>query len=256
VSGEEPADELVELAAPQAVERLGRSLASVPRGKLREVYLEERVREVPIMNLVRILACAQRESVRGVVEARVLVETFATIVQSEHVDPQRKAALMTAAVMLNEDEVVPLLGPSAQNDSASPREDRAKRGSLAEAGETLGRRKSLARTATGDMLLRILDDPHPEVIRNVLMNPAITEALVVRVAARRPVPPAVLEVVAKSKYGNRRFVRRALAMNPDTPTKLACMLVATMTAHDLHDVLQVQGLAPEVRNAARNLIKA
>jgi hypothetical protein len=39
----------------------------------------------------------------------------------------------------------------------------------------------------------------------------------VRVAARRPVPPAVLNVVSLSRFGNRHAVRRALVLNPDCP---------------------------------------
>jgi hypothetical protein len=249
-----PEEALLSLAAPQAVERLGRGLAAVERGAQREVYLVERVRELPVTHVVKIVACAQREAVRGVVDARLLIETFAGMLAAERLDPQTRGALMAAAVMLNEDAVVPLLGPRAENDSDGPKNEKAKRGSLADAGETLGRRKSLGRTATGDLLLRILDDPHPEVVKNALMNPSATESHAVRVAARRPAPPAVLEVVAKSRFGNRHPVRRALAMNPDTPAKIACTIVATMTRRDLEDVALAFDLLPEVRHAVKRLL--
>jgi hypothetical protein len=243
--------------APLVVERLGRGLLAVPQGQLRVVYLEERLRDAPALPLVRVLACAQREAVLGSVSARVVVETFGIVVSQGRLDATQRSALVTGALMVNEPAVVPLVERDAANDSDDPnsRRDKAKKGSLADSGETLGRRKSLARTAAGDMLLKILDDPHPDVIKNALLNPKLTEAHAVRVAARRPVPPAVLEEVAKSRFSTRHAVRRALVLNPDCPTKLACRYVATMTAADLEDVLASNEIAAEVRNAATLLLK-
>ena len=126
--------------------------------------------------------------------------------------------------------------------------------SLADAGETLGRRKSLARTATGDLLTKLLDDPDPQVIQNALMNPHVTEDHAVRVAARRPVPGAVLDAVSKSRFANNAAVRRALVLNPDCPLKLAQRLVSTMTPVDLYDVVHGTGVAKEVKAIARRLL--
>jgi hypothetical protein len=243
------------LPAPLAVERLGRQLAAVPRGKLREAYLVRGVGDAPITSLVQVLACAQREAVRGVLEARVLVETFTDLAHSGGLDEGLVAALYTAAVMLSEPDIIPLFAPEGANDNGEAPKAPRKGNSLADSGETLGRRKTLARTASGDVLLRILEDPHAEVIRNAMLNPVMTEALAVRVAARRPVPPEVLAVVGKSRFGNRHAVRRALALNPACPAKLACRIVSTMTATDLEDVAQTRDLAPEVSNAAKKLLQ-
>jgi hypothetical protein len=248
-------EELFSLAAPLIVERLGRALAAVPRGQLRESYLVDRVHQAPPTVLVKTLACAQREAVRGVVEARVLIETFTDISHGNKIEPGFAAGLVAVAVMFSEDSVVPLLSAPAANEDDRKGDKRKRNNSLADSGETLGRRKSLARTATGDMLLRILDDPHPEVIRNAMMNAYMTESLAVRVAARRPVPSLILDVVAKSKFGNRHAVRRALALNPDCPPKLACKIVSTMTENDLQDIAQTRDLLPEVRNAAKSLLE-
>lgn len=208
------------------------------------------------MPLVRALACAQREAMLGAAHARVLVDTFSQVIAEERLDPELRSALVTGALMVGEAAVVPLIDRGAANDAeGGSRGDKAKRGSLAHAGETLGRRKSLARVVTGDLLLKILDDPHPDVIRNALMNPKLREEHAVRVAARRPVPPAVLDVVAKSKFANSHAVRRALVLNPDCPPKLACRLVATMTAADLETVVASNGVGTEAKNAASLLLK-
>lgn len=247
-------DELFQLAAPLVVERLGRSLGGVPAGSLRVAYLAERLQGAPTLPLVRALACAQREAVRGSVEGRLVVETFALVVESGRVDATVRAALVTGAQMVGEVAVVPLVDQAAANDAGADGTGRAKRGSLAASGETLGRRKWLARTAKGDLLLRILDDPHPAVIANALTNPGVTESLAVRVASRRPVPAEVLEVVGESRFANRATVRRALVLNPDCPPKLAVRFLSSMTTDDLDEVLRAPGLSTEVQNAARLLL--
>lgn len=244
------------LAAPLVVERIGRRLLAVPQGQLRVVCLEQLLKGAPALPLVRALACAQREAVLGAAHARVVIETFSQVIVEDRLDEQLRSALVTGALMVGEVAVVPLIDRGAANDSeGDARSDKAKRGSLAHAGETLGRRKSLARTVTGDLLLQILDDPHPDVIRNALVNPRLLEAHVVRVAARRPVPPAVLDAVAKSRFISAHAVRRALVLNPDCPPKLACRLIATMTAADLLDIVSANGVGLEAKNAAALLLK-
>jgi hypothetical protein len=221
------------------------------------VYLEERLKDAPVLPLVRALACAQRVALVGALPARVVVETFGFFVGGGRLDTAVVRALVTAALMVGEEAVIPLVDRSAANSNgdADDRRERAKKGSLADLGETLGRRKTLARTATGDLLLRVLDDPHPDVIQNALLNPKLTEALAVRVAARRPVPPAVLDVVAKSRFANRHAVRRALVLNPDCPPKIACRIVGTMSVADLEEVVVATGVDVAVKNAAELLLK-
>ncbi len=248
---------LFELPAPVVVERIGQALAAVPRGALRSAFLQERIKDAPPAVAVRVVACAMREAVRGVNDARVLVETFGDLMRSAHFDKAYQAAMLTCAVMLQENDVVMLMAPTGANDDSSDAQlpsAKAKRGSLA-GEETLGRRKTLARTVTGDVLLRVLADPHPDVIKHAMQNPHVTEAHAVRVAARRTVVPALLEAVAASRFGNRHDVRRALVMNPTTPPRLACQLVVTMTAADIKDVAQAPGLSAALMAVVRGLLK-
>jgi len=241
-------------AAPIVVERLGRSIANIDAG-LRTAYFAERLEDVPVAPLVKAIACAQRESVRGSVEARLFIETFTNLVEEGKLGRNTHAALVATAIALGDDAVVALVDKPAANDMpGSPGDGRAKKGSLAEEGETLGRRKSLARTASGDMLLKILDDPDPQVIQNAMMNPYLTEPLAVRVAARRPVSAGVLDAVSRSRFGTSSAVRRALVLNPDCPQKVAQRLVSTMTPTDLHDVVHARGVSKEVKSVARRLL--
>lgn len=241
-------------AAPVVVQRVGKALSNIPAGEMRLAYLRERVRDAPIAPLVRLIACAQRESVRGDVAGRLVVEVFTQLLEGEGINQETHAALTATALALGEDAVVNLVERPAANDLPGGGVARVKRGSLAEAGETLGRRKSLARTATGDTLTKLLDDPDPQVIQNALMNPYVTEDHALRVAARRPVPGGVLDAVARSRFGNNSAVRRALVLNPDCPQKLAQRLVSTMTPVDLYDVVHANGVAKEVKAVARRLL--
>lgn len=242
-------------AAPIVVERLGRSIANIAAGPQRVAYLADRLDDAPVAPLVKAIACAQRECVRGSVEARIFVNAFTEVVEAKRLTRETRAALVATAIALGEDAVVALVEDPAANDlPVDGVRGRARKGSLAEEGETLGRRKTLARTATGDLLLRVLDDPDPQVIQNAMLNPQLTEHLAVRVAARRPVSPGVLDAVSRSRFANAAAVRRALVLNPDCPQKLAQRLVSTMTPVDLHDVVHARELSKEVRSIARRLL--
>ena len=83
----------------------------------------------------------------------------------------------------------------------------------------LGVRRSLARRNDIGLIERLLGDPDPAVVENLLNNPRITELEVVRMAARSPVREEVLAAIARHpRWGIRHRVRVTLAHNPGTPT--------------------------------------
>ena len=116
---------------------------------------------------------------------------------------------------------------------------------------TLGERKSLARRPPPELLPKILGDPHPEVIRNLLASPRLTEDDVVRIATRRPHKGEVLlEVARHPRWCHRTRVRAALVLNPSTPTELAVQLVSLLRRPELVSVVASTGLHKAVRAAA------
>jgi len=137
-------------------------------------------------------------------------------------------------------------------------DEERRRGDPAFASLTLGHRTQMARLEPDrDRLARLAFDDDPAVIRNLLLNPRATEALVVRVAARRPVPSEVLAEVARSRrFGNRRAVRRALALNPHTPPAVATAILPQLVDGDLQEVAASEVLHPAVRRAAGAVIEA
>lgn len=103
---------------------------------------------------------------------------------------------------------------------------------------SLGERKSLARRSDRDMLERLLLDPHPDVIHRLLVNPRVTEELVVRLAARRPVSPSVLAEIARApRWAGRPRVRLALILNPSLAEDIAIRLVSLLLRQELQLVL-------------------
>lgn len=117
---------------------------------------------------------------------------------------------------------------------------------------TLGERKSLARRRDRNLIARVVRDPHPDVIRVLLANPALTEEDVVRLCARRPIAPEVLrEVFASSRWVVRYRVRRALVLNPATPLDVALQLAAHLTDPDARLVASSGELPEVLREACR-----
>jgi hypothetical protein len=113
---------------------------------------------------------------------------------------------------------------------------------------TLGERKSLARKPSRESTERLLRDPHPDVIRMLLVNPKVTEDDVLVLAARRPCRPDVLTQIARSpRWAHRPRIRIALVLNPDTPLDVTAPLVALLVRQELRLVATSTTVAPAVR---------
>jgi hypothetical protein len=116
----------------------------------------------------------------------------------------------------------------------------------------LGVRRSLARGMDLDLLERLLLDADPVVIDHLLQNPRITEAHVVRIASRRPVPAETLERIAHSRrFGTRPAVRTALARNPYLETRLAVQLLGVLPLAEVRAIARDGTLHEETRRHAR-----
>jgi hypothetical protein len=103
---------------------------------------------------------------------------------------------------------------------------------------TVGERKSLARAPTRRAFDKLLADPHPLVLKQLLENPRLTEDDVVRIAARRPARPEVAQALARSpRWLRRPRVRMALLLNPGSPPAVVVPLLATCTRGELVEIV-------------------
>jgi len=116
---------------------------------------------------------------------------------------------------------------------------------------TLGERRSWARRPDRDLIDRLLLDPDPVVIRNLLDNPRLIERDVLRVASRRPASDAVLtEVFYHPRWSQRSEVQLALVLNPYTPVLIAAGLVALLDLGRIESMTRDSSAHPVVRERA------
>ncbi len=121
---------------------------------------------------------------------------------------------------------------------------------------TVGERRSLARTPNRRVFEKLLRDPHPLVIRQLLGNPRLTEDDVVRLAARRPQPSAVVSALADSpRWLRRPRVRLTLLLNPGTPGRIAMPLLAVCNRCDLLEVVHGVDTPLPLRASAQELLE-
>ncbi len=243
---------LFALPAPFAVIELAKRLRALDSLDHRRRAMMRVVGEAPALPMVRLLGCAQREAAMGSAHGRLVFDVFGSVLAENMIDADTLETWAEAAEEIAEVAVALLLRGEGPVDEADDKE--APRGSLAAEGETLGRRKSLARTAHGDTLEKLLIDPHPDVVRELMSNPRLVEGQAVRLAARTKAPSAVLEVLGQSKFMKSPRVRLGLATNPRCPPPLACRVLPSLKRHDLVDIAHDKRLHPSVRQSARVLL--
>lgn len=122
---------------------------------------------------------------------------------------------------------------------------------------SLGHKKAFARLRRDpDLLARLAAEGDPSVIRELLRNPLVTEAVAVRIASRRPIRPEALRALHEDRrFRNRPAVRRALARNPYVETEIALHIVPTLPVKLLLELAEDGTLHPAVRESARRVAR-
>jgi hypothetical protein len=121
---------------------------------------------------------------------------------------------------------------------------------------TLGERRALARRPSRAAFDRLLRDPHPMVVQNLLQNPRLTEDDVVRMAARRPAFPEVIAEIARHpSHSQRPRVRMAIVQNPGTPPEISVPMVGLLIRPELCAVVAATDVPAVVRAAATELLE-
>lgn len=120
----------------------------------------------------------------------------------------------------------------------------------------LGVMKSRARlTKNPDELERLAIVSSADVVREVLKNSRLTEALVVRIAARRPArPEPLVEIWKSTRWSVRPGIRRALVFNPYLPPEVGVKIVPLLATADLVELSTDRSVHPSLREQARALL--
>lgn len=119
---------------------------------------------------------------------------------------------------------------------------------------SVGERKALARAPSRASFDKLLRDPHPLVIRQLLENPRLTEDDIVRLAARRPANVEALRMIARTEWLCRPRVRMTLIHNPATPSAIAVPLLAVCTRPELREVRTSSECSELLREIAEELL--
>jgi hypothetical protein len=226
---------------------LARRLAALPAAEMRRASLRATFETLDDLAAARLCAELLRRGPDGA-PFDVALLALTALLDEEAFGYERHAALYAGARALGDDQLGLLL-LSAQ----PPPPGRPHAVELPGARAiTLGERKSLARGRRREMLDRLLRDPDQSVLQILLGNPRITEEDVVRLAARRPTTAAAQRAILRSERFIARYaVKRALVLNPYTPTDLAARLVVLLARTDQKAVADDASLHDGVRSAAR-----
>jgi hypothetical protein len=188
-----------------------RATLSLADADLRTHYVATLARTWPIDELAEVLDAVCERAEQAEATSREALIAIVDALNGEGMDDlvQRLREQAAGNFLLALERLIRLPPRSHRpTSSAPPREapEREGRGRSV----PLGARKSLARRADRDTLLRMLLDPHPDVIRRCLANPLLVEDDVVRLGARRPGRPEVLGEIARSPWVQRPRVRMTL----------------------------------------------
>jgi hypothetical protein len=235
---------------------LVRHLVALPEEAMRRAALLERLEAMGASAAADALAALVAACSSGDAETRLVFRTFAALLTKPPGLPYDfMQELYASAKGGGHDDLLRLLlaPPAAAEHPESPPPEPDKR----VRGMTLGERKWMARRPDRIQLERLLQDPHPQVIRNLLLNRHITEQDVIAVITRRPAVGEVLrEVFRCPRWIARYRVKLALARNPYTPGDIAARLLPMLRLQDLREVAQDPTVHAEVRRSADRLVEA
>jgi len=241
------------MAADAAALALAQRLGTLPEGPIRARAAARAIaRGDPEATALALAALAR--SPDAVIRAALLAVGQAFLDPVAELSYDTRAALYAAAAARGLTEVTSLfLSPPPLKAWSPPREPPDAR--LAQL--SLGHKKALARMQKDpDLLSRLAAEGAPEVVRELLQNPQLTEPFAIRIAARRPCRPETLRLLAESRrWRTKPAVARAVARNPYTEPAVALKLLGFLTTADLEDLARDGAIHPLVQALAQRLAR-
>ncbi len=101
----------------------------------------------------------------------------------------------------------------------------------------LGNKKTLAKKAAGNVLLKLLLDRDPEVVRLCLNNPNMVEGHLFKIISREDTPVETIMMIAgHTNWSTRSLVRFSLVRNTHTPLSLSVPFLQNMKLLDVREL--------------------
>jgi hypothetical protein len=119
----------------------------------------------------------------------------------------------------------------------------------------LGIKKTLAKIAGGEILLALIQDGYPEVVKQSLENPHLLEAHLYKVISRKTTTPGTIRTIADHRNWTSRYsIKFALVRNEHTPLVRSAFFLADLRTADLKDLYRDQHLPPAARPFIHRLL--
>ena len=240
----------------EGAHRLRRVLRSLPDVTLRVGWLRAHLGELRDSDAAGLLASLCDDGERADPDSREALLVVAMVLAADGDSPfverlrqhAEERRLLSLARLLRRG---PDSQPSGRALSEPPVPDYGRGREL-----TVGERRTLARSNNRRVLEKLLRDPHPLVLRQLLGNPRLTEDDVVRLAARRPLPRNIAPALAESpRWLRRPRVRLTLLLNPGTPEPISMPLLAVCTRCELLEVVHGVDASLALRGSAQELLE-
>jgi hypothetical protein len=236
--------------------RLTVALLSLPGPDFRLGWLHDRLAGLPADEAARELDALCEEGERSVPDAREALLTLAMLLarlgDCELVDELRAAA--HARSLWSLDRLLRRAPPPALVERPSQELPVPDYGTGREL--SVGERRSLARRPNRRAFEKLLADPHPLVLQQLLHNPKLTEDDVVLLATRRPARAEAIQAIAAApRWLSQARVRMAILLNPGSPSSISMPLVALCTRQELRELTRATDTSLVLRATARELLE-
>jgi hypothetical protein len=101
----------------------------------------------------------------------------------------------------------------------------------------MGVKKTMARVAGGEILLALIKDGYPEVVKNCLENPYLVEAHLYKVISHHTTSPGTIRTIADDRnWSSRYHIKFALIRNEHTPLARSVLFLPDLKLLDLKEL--------------------
>ncbi len=221
-----------------------KGLAGLPEPAMRLHGFIRKTERLEPETVAELLYAIVEGAAQGSVDSRVVLACIDIPAMAETLGNYYMSRMYEYAQNKGLDDVVGLLSRPAPRREYAPAENGTDE-------VPPGVRVALSKTRDRSRLSRLLLDSNPRVIRTVLKNPALTETDVLKICTRRPVAADILrEVYKNTKWTARYAVKKALILNPYTPTEIGLKLVHFMMQRDLQEIAATTTIHAAIREIA------
>lgn len=236
------------------IQKLLNDLIALPEEKMRSGLLGRKFSEITPEEIARIIDLLYKKGAQGRLarEAQVILVDPAGLKAALGEEKYREVYLCSIELGLRKvSRLFSELPPHRKGLSGYDKEEEARMEFI-----SLGQRRAMSRSHEKDTIDRLLSDPDPTVIGNLLNNPRTTLKEVLKIASKRPNSVEILRLLTAHRVWSRRYeVKKAIVLNPYTPPRIAIGLLGFLLIQDLKAASADKSIHPEVRLSAKDLFE-